>query len=146
MAKRVLVPLDGSPAAEEVLSLVADAARTSGASVCVLHVARVPGTVHTPEGRIVAFADQEMERVEAEQMDYRLALAAGHLTGVAVECRVRFGDPVEEILEEIQRSEADLVAVATKTRSSITRALLGSVAEELLRKAPVAVMLVRAVS
>lgn len=143
MAKRILVPLDRSSAAEQLLSVAGSVARTTGASVRLLHVAPVPGNVETPEGRVVAYADQEMDRVEAEQTDYLLALATAHLGGVAADCRVRFGEPVEEILKEIDAFDADLVAVATKTRSSISRALLGSVAEELVRKAPVTVMLVR---
>jgi nucleotide-binding universal stress UspA family protein len=143
MAKRILVPLDETAAAEQVLALVADGARTAGATVRLLHVAPVPRNVQTPEGRVVAYADQEMDRLDAEHTDYLGTLAAVHLTGVACDCKVRFGEPLEEILQEIDTFNADLVAVATRTRSSISRALLGSVAEELVRKAPVTVMLVR---
>jgi nucleotide-binding universal stress UspA family protein len=146
MAKRILVPLDENSAAERLLSLVGDAARAAGASVRLLHVAAVPGNVQTPEGRIVAYADQEMDRVDAEHTDHLHALAEAHLAGVPVECRVRFGEPAAEILKEADAFDADLIAVATKTRSSITRALLGSVAEELLRTAPMTVMLMRPVS
>jgi nucleotide-binding universal stress UspA family protein len=144
MAKRILVPLDRSSAAEQLLPLVADVARAAGGSVRLLHVAPVPGNVETPEGRVVAYADQEMARVEAEQTDELQALAATHLPGVVADCRLRFGEVADEILEEIDAFDADLVALATKTRSSLSRALLGSVAETLVRKAPITVMLVRA--
>lgn len=143
MAKRILVPLDGSAAAETVLALVADGARTAGATVRLLHVAPVPRNVQTPEGRIVAYADQEMDRLDAEHTDYLDALGVAHLTGVAYDCKVRFGEPLGEILQELETFNGDLVAVATRTRSSLSRALLGSVAEELVRKARVTVMLVR---
>jgi nucleotide-binding universal stress UspA family protein len=136
MAKRILVPLDRSSAAEQLLSLVGHAARTAGAALRLLHVAPVPGNVQTPQGRVVAYADQQMDRIEAEQTEYLQALAAAHLGGVMADCRVRFGEPAEEILKEIETFDADLVAVATETRSSISRALLGSVAEELLSEAP----------
>lgn len=64
MAKRILVPLDQSPVAESVVPLVADLARGSGATVRLLHVAPVPGNLVSKEGRIVAYADQEMQRIE----------------------------------------------------------------------------------
>jgi nucleotide-binding universal stress UspA family protein len=47
MAKRILVPLDGSPAAERIVPLVADLARGSGASLRLLHVAPEPDSMLT---------------------------------------------------------------------------------------------------
>jgi nucleotide-binding universal stress UspA family protein len=56
---------------------------------------------------------------------------------------VRFGDPVAEILRDAEQFKADLIAVSTGTRSALGRALLGSVAEQIVRKADVPVMLLR---
>jgi nucleotide-binding universal stress UspA family protein len=56
---------------------------------------------------------------------------------------VRFGDPVEEILQEADSFDADLIAVMTRSRSALSRAVLGSVAEAVLRKARAAVVLLR---
>jgi nucleotide-binding universal stress UspA family protein len=70
MAKRILVPLDQSPAAEVVVPLVADIARGSGATVRLLQVAPVPRNRVSEEGRVLAYADQEMERLETEGLDY----------------------------------------------------------------------------
>src|SRR5262245_10294832 len=60
MAKRILVPLDQSRAAEEVLPFVGDAARGGHAVVRLLHVAPMPEAQIDREGRMLAFADQEM--------------------------------------------------------------------------------------
>ena len=60
-----------------------------------------------------------------------------------VECVVRFGDPVGEILREGEAFGADLIAVTTAGRGALGRVALGSVAEQVFRKSPVAVMLVR---
>jgi nucleotide-binding universal stress UspA family protein len=56
---------------------------------------------------------------------------------------VRFGDPVPEILTEAEAFGADTIVVTTSTRSSVKRALLGSVAEAMLRRARIGVLLYR---
>ncbi len=94
-------------------------------------------------GRVLVYADQETARLEAEGLDYLHAASIG-LDGVALECAVRYGDPVEQILDEAEAWNADLIAMTTRGRSCIGRALLGSVAEEVFRKAPMAVTLYRA--
>ncbi len=70
MAKRILVPLDGSESAEAAASLAADLARGSGGDVRLLQVHPVPEHRVSTSGRVVAFADQEMERITAEGRDY----------------------------------------------------------------------------
>jgi nucleotide-binding universal stress UspA family protein len=67
MAKRILVPLDRSELAETIMPLVAGLARGAGATVRLLHVVPVPENVVSKEGRVVAYADQEMERLEARR-------------------------------------------------------------------------------
>jgi nucleotide-binding universal stress UspA family protein len=145
MAKQFLVPLDRSPEAESVVSLVAGAARDTGGTVRLLHVGPVPGNVVSKEGVIVAYADQEMARLEADALDYLRAVEL-RFDDVPVELAVRFGDPAEEILKEAEDFGAEVIVVATTCRSGFRRALLGSVAEEVLRKATATVVLVRAAS
>jgi nucleotide-binding universal stress UspA family protein len=140
MAKRILVPLDQSVTGESVLPLVADLARGSGATVRLLTVMPEPLPLVTRDGRVVAYADQELVRLEAEGMDY-LRAAEARLDGVPVECVVRFGEPDEAILEEARAFDADLIAVTTTGRSGIGRVAFGSVAEAVFRKADVAVVL-----
>jgi len=143
MAKRILVPLDQSPAAEVVVPLVADIARGSGATVRLLQVAPVPRNRVSEEGRVLAYADQEMERLETEGLDYLRTVEMQFDGAGDVECVVRFGDPVPEILQEAEAFGADLIAVTTEGRSAVGRTLLGSVAEQVVRKADAPVMLVR---
>lgn len=140
MAKRMLVPLDQSALAESVIPVVADAARGGAATVRLLHVAPVPDNQVDPEGRVVAYADQEMARLEAEAQDY-LRTAGLPLAGVAVEYAVRFGEPAKEILLEAETFDADLIAVTTAGRSGLSRTVLGSVAEQVFKKSDIPVML-----
>ena len=142
MAKRFLIPVDQGLSSEPAMALVADAARAVGGTVRLLHVAPVPDMVVNPEGRTVAYVDQEMARVEAEHLDH-LQHFEPIFGGVAVDSVVRFGEPVEEIVREAEAFGAEAVAVMTTCRNGVRRTLLGSVAEQLLRKAPMMVMLIR---
>ncbi|SRR6266508_2020484 len=142
MAKRILLPLDQSHAAECVVPFVADAARGSQAAVRLLHVAPVPTGWDDEEGRTVVYADQEMQRLEAEGLDY-LRTIETQFGDAPVECVIRFGDPVTEVLAEAEAFDADLIAVSTVGRSGVSRVILGSVAEQVFRKSKAPVMLMR---
>jgi universal stress protein A len=141
MAKRILVPIDQGISAEMIVSAVGGMARESGATVRLLHVAPVPEHI-VSDHRVVAYVDQEASRLEAEGLDH-LRTFEGQLHGVPVESVVRFGNAADEILAEATAFGADLIAVSTRSRSSLTRTLLGSVAETVFRRATVPVMLLR---
>ena len=140
MAKRILVPLDHSPIADSVVSLVADLARGSHATVRLLHVAPEPENMIDRDGRVIAYADQEMASLEAEALDY-LQTVELSLWDLPVEAVVRFGNPVAEILRESEEFGADLIVVSTAGRSGLKRTVLGSVAETMLRRARTPVVL-----
>lgn len=142
MAKRILVPLDRSPVAEGIVPLVIDLVRGGGGTVRLLLVALMPENRLGADGKVVAYADQEMARLEAEGLDYLRPLRMQFGVG-DVECVVRFGDPVTEILRDAEGFQSDLIAVSTGTRSALGRAVLGSVAEQIVRKASAPVMLLR---
>jgi len=139
MAKRILVPVERSDAAQSVLPLVADMARSNGATVRLLHVAALPSERVADDGRLVAYASQEMERIEFAQRD-ELKMAEAQLEGVPVESVVRFGDPAQEILLEAEAFGADLIAVSVEHRRWPWRTL-GSVAGKLFRRSDVPVVL-----
>jgi nucleotide-binding universal stress UspA family protein len=140
MIKRILVPLDTTEATEDILPIVAMLA-TGGVAVRLIHVAPVADNVVTSQGRTVAYAHQEMANVQAQWSD-ALQNTAGQLRG-AVDHVVRFGDIASEILAEAEAFGADTIVVTTGTRSSVKRAVLGSVAEAMLRRAGTGVLLYR---
>jgi nucleotide-binding universal stress UspA family protein len=142
MAKRILVPLDEAVPAETLVAGVGALARSTGATVRLLHVAPVPQSLSDDYGHVLVYADQDSARLEAEAVDY-LKVASVGLEDVAVQYGVRYGDPVDQILEEAEAWNADLIAMATRGRTGIGRTLLGSVAEQVFRKAPMAVTLHR---
>ena len=134
MAKRILVPLSGREGAEAVLALVADAGRSGGATVRLLRVAAYPRMRTGPDGRVIAYVDQETNRLEGESQRYLRA----------VERRVAFGDPADEIVREAEAFAADLIAMATPRPRWLARRLSGKVARRVFRRASAPVMLLRA--
>ena len=142
MAKRILVPLDRSDVAEAVLPVVADLARSTGATIRLLHVAPIAENLVGGDGRLIAYSDQEMERLEAEGLDHLRAASAR--VGLPAECVVRFGDAADEIVREADAFHADLVAMTTTGKTGLRRALLGSVAEQVSGRAHIPVLLYRA--
>jgi len=142
MAKRILVPLDGSDSAEAAAALAADLARGSGGEVRLLHVQPVPEHRVTDTGRVVAYADQEMERLDAEGRDYLESVEA-RLGPVPAESVVRFGEPDREILVEADAYGADLIVLTTPRRGWLERFTGRGLGEKLLHTSPVPVVLVR---
>ena len=139
--KRILVPLDLTTEPDAVTRVVTDAARGAGATVRLLHVAPVPDAVFDEvHGRVIAYADQESARVEAEALDYLRAVEIA-LDDVPVESVVRFGDPAEEILREADEFGADLIALTTPPDAGL-RCFCGTVSR-VWRRANAAVMLLK---
>ncbi len=138
MYKRILVPLDGSELAEAVLPHALALAKSTGAELVLLRVAFVP---------ILPGIDPiEVQATAVEEAENYVAAAAKPLQahGVKVEAKIRYGDPVDEILDHVTRDHIDLIAMATHGRTGLKRVVLGSVSEHVLRRASVPVLLVRA--
>jgi nucleotide-binding universal stress UspA family protein len=138
MYQRILVPLDGSTLAEGVLPHVQALAKSLGAELVLLRVA----FTHVFPG-----ADPIQAQVTAvqEAEDYVSGLTRRlQEEGVRAEAKVRYGDPVEEILDHVIWDHIDLIAMATHGRTGLSRVVMGSVAEHVLRRTSVPMLLMRA--
>ena len=142
MAKRILVALDRENPPSALLDLVVNAAAGGGATVRLLHVARMPQNLLDADGRVVAYVDEEAARVQSEMLD-ELRTVELRFGWMPVDSVVRFGDPVREILAEAEAFDADLIAMPVRYRRGVTHRF-GSVAEEVGHRAPMAVAMVRA--
>lgn len=125
--ERILVPLDGSECAENILPMIEKMATDFKASIALLRVAYA----HTFPGMDPTEAEVKVVR-EAEKylrgLEERLKAK-----GFSVDSHVRYGDEAEEILDHIAQKDVDLVAMSTHGRSGVKRFLLGSVAEKIIR-------------
>jgi nucleotide-binding universal stress UspA family protein len=137
MLTRILVPLDGSELAERILPEVLALAGPRGMEIHLLRVVHAhtfPGTDPvTAQVQAVEEAQAYLTRLEAR-------LVSG---GLSVHTAVRYGHAAEEILDHAKVSGATLLAMSTHGRSGLRRFMLGSVAEAVVRHAPIPVLLVR---
>jgi nucleotide-binding universal stress UspA family protein len=139
--RKILVPLDGSPGSTSVLWTVGQLARAQDARVRLLRVESPLSSVYARDGRVIAYADQEYDRVALDDLQ-GLKRTAHELAGIEVETAVRFGDPATQIVEEAEETGADLIAMATHRRAGVARLVKGSVAERVERATTVPVILV----
>ncbi len=142
MAKRILAPIDRRGPGERIVSVLGALARDSGATLRLLRVMPVPERVVGNHGQTVAYVDQEMSRLTAEGRG-DLRPLEHELGDVTVESVVRFGEPTEEILLEVEAFDADLIALTSAARGRLRRFLAPGVADRVADRAPVPTLVLR---
>lgn len=146
MYKRILVPVDGSPTATRGLHEAIKLARDQGAAILLLHIV---DEWRVAAGDIAAVnldaGSKALREAGAELL--KQAEAQVREAGVSVETALveELGTPVGEcVVRRAREWPADLIVCGTHGRRGVSRMLLGSGAEYILRHAPVPVLLVRA--
>lgn len=138
MNDRILVPLDGSPSAEQILVQVARLLRREDAEVTILRVAHLPYSISRADS--VSLLDADRTSAKAYLAETVRALEK---QGVRARSILREGPAAEEILQAAVDEKATMIAISTHGRSGAARWLWGSVTEKVLRGAPVPVLLMR---
>jgi len=128
---RLVVPIDRSYRDAAIIPYVAGIGIPLRASLAIAHIVPLPrsllrGAVREAE----AYAD-----TVAEQLRQR---------GLEAESFVGRGDPAELILQLVHHLPADMVVMATRGRRGVSKIVLGSVADAVLRICPVPLLLVNA--
>jgi nucleotide-binding universal stress UspA family protein len=142
MYQRILVPLDGSSFGEHALPLALGLVRQAGVPLHLVHVIR-PASDHVVGDFGVAIdLDNEIRGAEYHYLTQQSGRLAG-LTEQAVTSVMPEGVVAEEVAREALTSNADLIVMTTHGRGPLSRFWLGSVADQLIRQAPVPVLLVR---
>jgi nucleotide-binding universal stress UspA family protein len=137
--RAILVAADFSGCSEDAFRVARALARDYRARLIVLHVATPPPFV-TPGELQKALQRPDGYRAELEGR-LRLVYAADSPAGV--DYRVQDGDPAVEILGVAREAQCDLIVMGTHGRTGLLRALTGSVAESVLRRADCSVMVVK---
>jgi nucleotide-binding universal stress UspA family protein len=138
--RRLLCPIDFSEGSRQAMELAARIVEPGGAGITLLHVVELPG----PYTREPALRDlgAALER-EASRTLEQWASELRTTVGVAVTTRVRSGRLGPELLAALDDEPFDLVVTGSRGQTGIRRALLGSVAEKIVRHAPCPVLLAR---
>jgi nucleotide-binding universal stress UspA family protein len=146
--RRFLLGVDGSPHARHAAAFVAALTPPRGGEVRLVSVVepvRLPSTALLPARvRTVVTseaAELEQQRVAAARRQLEAARARLARTGWRVRMEVRTGQPLEELLDAAKG--ADVLVVGARGVGGVERLLLGSVAEGVVSRAPVPVLVVR---
>lgn len=141
--KTILVPLDGSPFAEQALDKACVLAGVTGAGMVL--VTAVPDE---PVFNVISQTEAGEGRMEAEclELDLYLDRIADRLKseGLRVATRLQYGVPSNTILQMSEQVGADLIVMATHGRGGLQRLWLGSVALEVVQGSSKPVLLVHA--
>lgn len=141
--RKILVPTDFSAHSKEAQAWAADLARRYEASMTLLHIYQ-PISYALPEGYVLPsaglLADLEVNLGRAlDEAGKQLAASSR----VKVDTALLQGVPFAEIIRFARESSYDLIVLSTHGRTGLRHALLGSVAEKVVRKAPCPVLTVR---
>lgn len=143
--RRLLVPVDYSEHAERVLAHAGELAASLGAEVHALHVwecmPNAPSTltVQTPEGPR-KLGDLVRETAERDMIEFLAKVNVP--AGVTLTHSLASGEPTKALLEAAARPDVDMIVMGTHGRTGLKHAVLGSVAEKLVRLSPKPVLVV----
>ena len=140
--KNILFPCDLSKNSAKILPHVLLAAEKHDSSLFLLHVVEDLakwGTLHVPHPTLDRFKREALEGAEKALDD----LCETHMQSCPNFKRlIVSGDPVTEILKAVDEHQIDLVIMGTHGRKGLEHTLFGSVAENVIKKASVPVMVV----
>lgn len=140
--RQILVPMDYSQSSEAALRYAREIGSVEGAKLHLLHVLEV-GTYpdfYFPVQASQMFDMPELKKKAVENLQQRLERDGG---GIEAEVQVELGHPAQNIVEYAERLGIDLIVIASHGRTGLERALLGSVAEGVVRRSKTPVLIVK---
>ncbi|MCS7255077.1 MAG: universal stress protein [Thermomicrobium sp.] len=142
----ILVPLDGSPAAERALPYAVVLARKAGACLTLVRVAETHREllVEFRGRRLAAGVAERMAGLEREASAYLEAVRAQLPSAISVRTLTVSGDPKRQLVTVVERERPDLVVLTTHGHGGVQRWLIGSVTERLLTTTRVPLLVVPA--
>ncbi|ELY44586.1 universal stress protein [Natronorubrum sulfidifaciens] len=141
MVERVLVAYDGSPPSNDALEYAFET--FPEADMTALHVIEVPEShVAILEGpEIRPPVTERLREHGMDVLDEAMELAAAY--GRALETEILTGKPDRRIVDYATQADYDTIVIGSHGREGISRVLLGTVSEDVVRRAPMPVVVVR---
>ena len=142
----ILVAVDFSKSTDKVISYAIEQAKLKNASVRLLHVAEPPSEFLGDEIGPRVIRDKKAQLLKKEHNDIEKLANKIREAGCEVKASVIQGSTVETILEYAQKYNAEQIIFGSKGRGAITKAILGSVCEGVIKESvcPVTVIPVKA--
>ncbi len=158
MFEKMLVCLDGSRLAEQILPYAGEQARRFKSKVVLLQVLTTEITIPSPEWPAASgymyptdipterYSSAEMsliERQQASSKGYLDQIGRSSFSGMETESVTIQGDPGDSIVKYSQDNDIDLIALSTHGRTGLERAVYGSTAEYVLKKSRTPILIIR---
>lgn len=136
-AKKILFPTDFSPSSEAALEMATALARDSGATLLIVHVEELPLATGGAEFlySIPEPATQQLREMLNEVVPKDPRVPCEHM--------LLSGDAADAVVETAQNEKCDMIVMGTHGRRGLTRLLMGSVAEAIVRQATCPVLTVK---
>ena len=143
---KILVPVDLSPHAERAFGYATGVARRFGAQVTLLHVVEDPFATGAwgPETYVPNAGELLREQIAGAERQLTPWKDRPAAQGLAVTTAVITGRPAQSIIDYAASEGCDLIVMGTHGRTGLSHAVMGSVAERVVRKARCPVLTVRA--
>jgi nucleotide-binding universal stress UspA family protein len=138
--ERILVPTDFSDCSKQAIKYACELAKRFGSELDLLHVVQ-PLTTNVSYGAPIPDALLHPEQPAEKELEAIAEPALEHVS--QVERCVRTGPPFLEIVRYARERDIDLIVMGTHGRTGLVHALIGSVAEKVVRKASCPVLTVR---
>jgi len=136
-ARKIVFPTDFSPYGQEALRWATSLARDTGATLIIVHVEEPP----------MAYGGGEMylgaEEGDREELRKALVKVLPTDAKIPFQHKLLVGDPATAVVEVAEQEGADFIVMGTHGRSGLSRLLMGSVAEAIVRKAKCPVLTVK---
>jgi nucleotide-binding universal stress UspA family protein len=130
--RKILVPTDFTEQSDRAFDMACCLARDAGAQMIVVHVVPLPAVIYGPPPE--SYLEHLREKLELIQVrDPR----------ISVQYHLVEGDTARAILQEAGEMNCDAIVMGTHGRTGLRRLILGSIAEEVVRKAPCSVVVVK---
>jgi nucleotide-binding universal stress UspA family protein len=132
--RTIVVGTDFSEIADAALDQAIELARRLDAGIVIVHAYELP-IYGFPDGALLATPEVAARLADHAQAGLDAVVRGRRNCGVPIQGHLRQGVPWEEILAAARTAKADLVVVGTHGRRGLAHALLGSVAERVVRAA-----------
>jgi nucleotide-binding universal stress UspA family protein len=139
MFKKILIPTDGSDYTKTAIDRGLEIAKGVGAEVTAMYVVDQTSFINFPMDSTVVSVYSLLEKEGKDAVAY--VVETGEKLGVKVHTRIEEGSPARKILDASK--DYDLIVMGTLGRTGVSKLLLGSVAEKVVRFADCPVMVVR---
>jgi len=141
LPKIILVPTDFGEPSEAALDTAIEYAKVFGSEIVLMHAYEIP-IVGFPDGAVIATAELTSRLLEGAQAGLDRQIRSREGCGVRIRGVVKQGDAYRMVNETAEEVGAGLIALGTHGRKGLSRALIGSVAEKVVRTAQVPVLAV----